>query len=201
MDQGLNWELARALNGLAGHFPIFDALAAIVAEDLIFLILAIAVVWWFLPTDGDVGKRAALAAFVAVVFGQAINLAIGHVIFVPRPFVAHQVHLLVNAAHDSSFPSDHATAAFSVATTALLWRMPGRRLLLLGAVLIAFGRVYVGAHYPADVVVGAALGAIWATLALKLDGWLSHLYDLPIGLYGIAMGLVRRALKGRSSGA
>ncbi len=192
MNQGLNWELARALNGLAGHLQIADALAAIVADDLIFFVLATAVLWWLLPMDGDAGKRAALAAFVAVVFGQAVNLAIGHFIFVPRPFVAHQVHLLINAAHDSSFPSDHSTAAFSVATTALLWRMPGRRLLLLGAVLIALARVYVGAHYPADVVVGAVLGALWATVVYRLDGWLRRVYDFPIGIYTTVVGLVRR---------
>lgn len=79
-----------------------------------------------------------------------------------------QVHLLINAAHDSSFPSDHATAAFSVATAALLWRIPGRRLYLLGAVLIALARVYAGAHYPADVVGGAGLGILWAILAFRL---------------------------------
>lgn len=196
MDQGLNWRLAQGLNGLAGHFPIADALAALTANDLIFLVLASVALWWFLPIDGDAGKRAALAAFVAVIFGQAINLTIGHFVFVPRPFVAHHVHLLVNAAHDSSFPSDHATAAFSVATTALLWRMSGRRLLLLGAVLIALARVYVGAHYPADVVVGGALGALWATVVYRLDGWFRYVYDFPIGLYSFLVGLLRRRYTG-----
>jgi len=125
-----------------------------------------------------------------------VNLLIGHSLFVPRPFVAHQVYLLINAANDSSFPSDHATAAFSVAATALLWRMPGRRLLLLGAVLIALARVYVGAHYPADVVASAGLGTLWAILVYRLDGWLRHVYDFPIGLYSLAVGLVRRVYTG-----
>ncbi len=196
MDQGLNWELARALNGLAGHFPVADALAAVAANDLIFLVLASVALWWFLTIDSDAGKRAALAAFVAVVFGQAINLTIGHFIFVPRPFLAHHVLLLVNAAHDSSFPSDHATAAFTVATTALLWRMPGRWLYLLGAVVIALARVYVGAHYPADVVVGGALGALWATAVYRLDSRLRYVYDIPIGLYSLLVGLVRRRYTG-----
>lgn len=86
----------------------------------------------------------------------------------------------MDAARDSSFPSDHATAAFPVATAALLWRMPGRRLLLLGAILIALARVYVGAYYPGDVVAGAGLGAAWSFLALRFDGRLRPLYRVAI---------------------
>lgn len=182
MDQGLNWELARALNGWAGHSPIVDAVAALVASDLLYLVISSLILWWFLPSAGDTRKRAALATLIAALFGQAVNMAVGHLLYVPRPFVAHQVQLLVDAARDSSFPSDHATAAFTVATSALLWRMPGRRLLLLGASLIALSRVYVGAHYPADVLAGAGLGALWATLVYRLDSWLRPLYDLAIGL-------------------
>jgi len=181
MDQGLNWYLARAMNGLAGHLPVVDVAAALVADDLIFLLLLSVVVWWFLPSSDDAGKRVALATVGAVVLGQVVNLAIGHFVFVLQPFVAHQVHLLVDAARDSSFPSDHATASFSVATAALLWRMPGRRLLLLGAVLIALARVYVGAHYPDDVVAGAGLGAAWSFLVLRFDGQLRPLYRVAIG--------------------
>ena len=181
MDQGLNWELARALNSWAGKFPIVDGIASVVADYLIFLFFLAAAVWWFVPSTDNVGKRAAMAAFIAVVFGQLVNLLLGHFIYVPRPFVAHQeVQLLVNAAHDSSFPSDHTTAAFSVAITAILWGMPGRWLLLIGAVLIAIARVFVGAHYPLDVLAGAALGTLWAYLVFRLDARLRPLYDAVI---------------------
>ena len=182
MDQGLNWELARALNGWAGRYPVVDAVGAMVASDLVFLVLLSLLVWWFLPSADDIGKRAALATGIAVVFGQAVNMALGHLVFVPRPFVAHQVQLLVAAAHDSSFPSDHSAAALAVAISALLWKMPGRRLLLPVGILIALARVYVGAHYPADILVGAGLGTLWATVVYKLDAWLRPLYGLTIGL-------------------
>ena len=67
---------------------------------------------------------------------------------------------------DASFPSDHATAAFAIATAIWLrWRAAGAVALVLAAVL-AVGRVAVGVHYPGDVVAGAALGtgaavALW----------------------------------------
>jgi undecaprenyl-diphosphatase len=182
MDQGLNWDLARALNGLAGRSALLDAFATIVATDLVFLIFLTVVVWWFVPPSNGVGQRAALAALGALVCGQILNLIIGHFVFVPRPFVAHSAHLLIASATDSSFPSDHATAAFTVAGTALLRGLRGRWALTLGALLVAIARVYVGAHYPADVIAGAALGFGWSLVFFWLDSWLASPYSWTIGI-------------------
>jgi undecaprenyl-diphosphatase len=73
---------------------------------------------------------------------------------------------LVPAPHDASFPSGHAATSFAAATilTATLPRFWPLWFLL--AVAIAFSRVYVGVHYPLDVVAGAALGAVIALLLL-----------------------------------
>lgn len=184
MDHGLNWHFAQAINGLAGHSPLADTLMRVTASDLIFLVILGAALWWILTPADDIGKTAALAAAAAVVAGQIVNLAIGHLIDVPRPFIAHpqQVRLLVQAAHDSSFPSDHATAAFSVAATALLRTLPGRWLFLAAALLIALARVYVGAHYPLDVIVGAALGTFWAITLLILEPRLQVPYHRVIAV-------------------
>ncbi len=184
VDHGWNWQIAQAINGLSGHVAAVDALMRVAASDLIFLLILGAALWWLLTPADDIGKTAALAAGVAVFAGQVVNLAIGHFIDIPRPFIAHpqQVRLLVQAAHDSSFPSDHATAAFSVAATALLRTLPGRWLFLAAALLIALARVYVGAHYPLDVIVGAALGTFWAITLLILEPRLQVPYHRVIAV-------------------
>lgn len=182
MDQGLNWNLAATINGLAGHVSALDTLGVFLANDLVFLIVLSAAVWWFLPFGDDWGKRAALAAAAAVACGLAVSVLIGHLIYVPRPFVAHHVQLLVHHGTDSSFPSDHAAAAFGVAGTSVIRRMPWRWLLLVGAVLVAIARVYVGVHYPADVVVGALIGTFWAIVFFRLDRVLAPPANLAIGV-------------------
>lgn len=182
MDEGLNWDLDRAINGLAGHVSLLDKLAVFAANDLVFLIVLGAVVWWFLPLPGDVGKRGAIAAALALVGGLAVSVVIAHLDYVPRPFVAHHVDLLVHHAADSSFPSDHATAAFAVASTAALRWLPGRWLMLIAAVLVAVARIYVGVHYPADVIAGAIIGTVFATVVLRLDPLLAPPTDLAIGI-------------------
>jgi membrane-associated phospholipid phosphatase len=75
------------------------------------------------------------------------------------PRARPHVHALVARPHSHSFPSGHATTSFACATV-LAFAVPRRRLpLLLLAAAIAWSRVYVGVHYPLDVLAGALLGA------------------------------------------
>ena len=67
------------------------------------------------------------------------------------------------APHDGSFPSGHAATSFAAATVLTLYLPRWAPLWILLAVAIGFSRVYVGVHYPLDVVGGAVLGVLVAT--------------------------------------
>jgi membrane-associated phospholipid phosphatase len=84
------------------------------------------------------------------------------------PLVYPEPKALVSVPHSGSFPSGHATMAFACATV-LAWRV--RRLAVPAYVLaaaIAWSRVYVGVHWPLDVLGGAVLGVLVATALLML---------------------------------
>lgn len=125
--------------------------------------------WWNARRRAD---RAAMAAVVWLGLGTAISLACGlglkQVFQENRPCQA--IHLATVQAcpgpTDYSFPSDHTTAAFALAVG--LWIVT-RRLGIVGIVLAAaegFSRVYLGQHYPHDVLAGALLSTV-----VLLAGW------------------------------
>ena len=87
----------------------------------------------------------------------------------PRPFeTIPSVDTLVGATVGQSMPSGHAATSFAgaVIVTYLLRRAAPVAFLLAAA--IAFSRIYVGVHYPSDVIAGAALGAFVSLTALGL---------------------------------
>lgn len=106
---------------------------------------------------------AAAAALVALAVGQIIGGAVDRA----RPYeTMANVHLLVDKTTDFSFPSDHATVAGAVAVGLLFANRRWGIIASILAILMAFTRVYVGAHYPSDVLAGLVLGGLVSTM-----GW------------------------------
>ncbi len=112
------------------------------------------------------GRTIALAGLFALVLGHVASDVLKALTMRPRPFASlPDVRLLVGEPSTYAFPSGHATSAFSAAAGVVLGarrslkRVPlwGWGMLALAAV-ISYSRVYVGVHYPADVVAGAGLG-------------------------------------------
>ena len=86
------------------------------------------------------------------------------------PLVYPEPKALVHVPHSGSFPSGHATIAFACASV-LAWKVPPLAFpafVLAGA--IAWSRVYVGVHWPLDVLGGAALGCLIGAAALAFLG-------------------------------
>jgi undecaprenyl-diphosphatase len=191
----VNLELLHALNSfVAGRDGIEDPLTFYVrASELLFASL---VVGAFL-VGGRRGARGAVAALAAAALALLGAQVLSHLVVEQRPFVAHPhlVQALVPHASDASFPSDHATAAFAIATALWLrWRLAGIVALVLAAVL-AVGRVAVGVHYPGDVVAGAALGA---SAALVL--WWPPLRRVTDAVADTLLSALRSVVAARPSG-
>ena len=125
---------------------------------------------------------AALAALLAL----GLNQPIGHLFTEARPYVTHpQILRLADVTTDFSFPSDHAVMAGAVAAGLLLAHRRLGALAAVAALLMAFARVYIAAHYPWDVAGGLVLGAAvavggWLILRTPLTAIAARMRNLPV---------------------
>ncbi|HEU5035449.1 MAG TPA: phosphatase PAP2 family protein [Nocardioides sp.] len=153
----------RAVNDVARSTPWLHASARLYAEYGVVLFAALLLGSWLLTRrDGDPRRvAAALWAPAGMMLAIGLNQVVAAIVAEPRPYTAMPgVLVLVSRSTDPSFPSDHAVMAGAVAAGVLLAH---RRLGLVAvalAALMAATRVYVGAHFPLDVVAGLALGAV-----------------------------------------
>jgi undecaprenyl-diphosphatase len=163
----MDLSIFHALNGLAVHHDgsVEDPARFFAVEaPVLFIVLLSAL---FLAT-GKLRSQHARHGVVAAGFSALLALGIAQIVnhlwARPRPYVAHpgDAHLFVPATHDTSFPSDHATAAFAIAVAIALRSRRAGWLALVLATLVAISRVVVGTHYPSDVLAGAAIGTLSA---------------------------------------
>ncbi|MDA8080411.1 MAG: phosphatase PAP2 family protein [Actinomycetota bacterium] len=94
-----------------------------------------------------------------------LNQIVSHIVGRIRPYYALKgVEVLVPKANDFTFPSDHATVAGAMIVGLLLSDLPTGIVAAVLGLFLAFDRVYVGAHYPGDVVGGLIFGALVVTV-------------------------------------
>ncbi|MCU1691030.1 MAG: Undecaprenyl-diphosphatase [Frankiales bacterium] len=111
----------------------------------------------------------ALLAGAGTLLAVAVNQPLVHAVGERRPFdQLPDVLVLVHRSSDASFPSDHATMAGAVAAGLLLLDRRLGVIASVAALLMAFARVYVGVHFPLDVIAGLAVGAAVASLTQLL---------------------------------
>ncbi|MGH3071337.1 MAG: phosphatase PAP2 family protein [Gaiellaceae bacterium] len=104
----------------------------------------------------------------AILIAESVTAALKNAVERDRPPLSRPVpEPLLESPSTFSFPSGHATVSFACATVLALAVPRLRWPLYALAALIAFSRVYVGVHYPFDVLAGAVLGVAIAT-ALRM---------------------------------
>ncbi|MEU0299227.1 phosphatase PAP2 family protein [Streptomyces sp. NPDC006175] len=165
------------INGLAKAAPTwFDRVMEFVGEFGIMLAMVLAVLWcwWSVrrrgTTEDSVTAVAGLVwAPLAAGIALLVNIPIRGFVERPRPFFDHKgLEVLVKGKTDFSFVSDHATMAMAIAVGLFVANRKFGLVAIALALLEGFCRVYMGVHYPTDVIGGFALGTAVALLLAPL---------------------------------
>ncbi|MFF4589285.1 phosphatase PAP2 family protein [Streptomyces sp. NPDC001388] len=171
-------DLLYDINGLAKDAPHWlDRVVEFVGEYGLLLAMVVLILWcWATVRRRPGGAEEAASSVAALVWAPLaaavavlVNVPIRGFVERPRPFLDHQgLEVLVSGKTDYSFVSDHATLTMAMAVGLFV---ANRRFGLAGigiALLEGFCRVYMGVHYPTDVVGGFALGTAVALLLSPL---------------------------------
>lgn len=166
----------KKINDLAGQSNLADWMGVFGARYLIVVIAALLLRLIFVYKDRAqklVNLKVFWNAMLATGLGLLTNFIISLFIDRPRPFeLGLGENIYGPVLLPDSFPSEHTTMAFAIATAVFLkYRRFGSVLLVLAA-LVGIARIYVGIHYPLDVIAGALIGILMAYIAVK---WLTPL--------------------------
>lgn len=177
----MNMELFRMINNLADKNGILDGIMIFFSEYVPYIFMAaVAIVFILGMTKKNSNyRKAAVSTFVITVFNLILSFIIGGIYYVDRPFVHNQVNLLFPHVQDASFPSDHATGTMSIALGLEKYNKLLSRILTILSIIVGFSRVYVGHHYPMDVI-GAYI-IVWITgyiYNFKLRSKVDDLYEV-----------------------
>ncbi|WP_329120486.1 phosphatase PAP2 family protein [Streptomyces sp. NBC_01465] len=169
------------INGLAKDAPGWvDRAMEFVGEYGILLALVLVALWCWWSVRRQADRERAVSSVAALVWAPLaaglavlVNIPIRGFVERPRPFVEHTgLDVLVSGKTDFSFVSDHATMAMALGAGLFVTHRKFGLIAIGLALAEGFCRVFMGVHYPTDVIGGFALGTAVTLLLAPLAGML-----------------------------
>ncbi len=154
-----NQSFFEVISGVSGKSVALDAIGVFFAEYFSYLIVITFFLFWFSERNWKIRfSKFSFAALSLILSRGIIVSAIRFFYFRPRPGSVLDVETLISLPSSSSFPSGHATFFFALAASVFLVDRKWGLWFFLGAFLVGLARVFVGVHWPLDIVGGAVIG-------------------------------------------
>ena len=170
--------------------PFFAAVAIYGRE---YFWIPVVLLMWILGSafNNENAKKGAVMLAVVFIAIIIIGLSLKAVYYRPRPFLNPLLssidHVLVPKDFDSSFPSGHALIVAGGAAAAFLFLRKRYSIpLVIEAALVSYSRVYVGVHYPTDVIAGVILGVAISFIICSIlinNKYFNKLYQIIDTIY------------------
>lgn len=157
------------INGLSGKWVCLDGLAIFFAKYFEYALILFLII--LLAVNFKKHWRIVLASLISAIVSRfIITEAIRFLWFRPRPFVSLNLVPLINkSAEEASFPSGHASFYFALSTCIFLYNKKIGIFFYISTFLIVLSRVYVGIHWPSDILAGALIGILTGWMGYKIS--------------------------------
>lgn len=170
-----NLTLFLTIHNLSGHNLAIDRFMEFAAVDLIYLAGVILLV--LAITNHSQGRKILLLSIISGAIAMIALRVINMLYFEPRPFITHpQIIPLIKYTADASFPSFHTTVMAVLAFAFLYHQVNLTWIFILMMFLVGFARIYVGVHYPLDILGAMIVGLFSVQLGWWLKDWFKKEY-------------------------
>lgn len=191
--ESINLQIFHWLNAGPSPSAPLKIFATLSAEALIY-VLAITLVFAWIRGNERI-RLSVVYAIMAALFALGINQLIGLFWYHPRPFELGVGHTLLSHKPETSFPSDHAVVFWATAFAFARWPETRRWGCIVGlvGVLVAWSRVWLGIHFPLDMLGSFLVALVSVGVLYPMSAWIDkrllpgliHTYDLLVRRLGL----------------
>lgn len=154
-----------------GRNTPINLLMIFVSNKIHYVFLFVLILMWF---KKNTFRKVAYCAGISSAVTLFIHFLIKLISFKPRPFMKRRVGLLIPSKRDSSFPSKHTLLVFAISTSIFLHERVLGSILYLLSVLTGFSRIWVGHHYPSDIIGSAFISTITSVMIDKIARFFNY---------------------------
>ena len=167
----MDHKLFAFINGFSGRNLFLDRLMVFASNDLRFLYIFVLAMQFFIKNSN---KKMVSESIVSVIITLGLKKLFNHVKYRPRPFLTRNANVLLSSLQDSSYLSKHTLLSFAVSTTVFLYNHSLGRFLYILSFFVGLSRVWVGVHFPYDIVRSSIVGSMVSIFVNKLNRMISR---------------------------